>query len=134
MYYVCPHVSYKEHKSHTDNSSHPLARPPEKMASSTGLTATQYPPSLTNAEKDDLSNAVKNFAIGHGLAVRPQTAVVPDDIDPKGMLAINVPVTLFPSPFPRECFEQARGAQKTYNELYAAISRDESFLADAVDE
>ncbi|KAH7349481.1 glutathione synthetase [Plectosphaerella cucumerina] len=103
------------------------------MASS-GLTSTQYPPSLTDAERDDLSNAVKNFAIGHGLAVRPQPAVVPDEIDPKAMLAINVPVTLFPSPFPRECFEQARSAQKTYNELYAAISRDEGFLADAVDE
>lgn len=103
------------------------------MASS-GLTTTQYPPSLTEGERDDLSNAVKNFAIGHGLAVRPQPAVVPDEIDPKAMLAINVPVTLFPSPFPRECFNQARSAQETYNELYAAISRDEGFLADAVDE
>lgn len=100
----------------------------------TSLTSTQYPPSLTDAERTDLSDVVKNFAIAHGLAVRPQLAVVADDIDPKGMLAINVPVTLFPSPFPRECFEQARSAQKTYNKLYAAISRDEAFLADAVDE
>lgn len=94
----------------------------------------QYPPRLTQFEKDDLRNTVKNWAIGHGLAIRPMPSVVPDEQDPKGMLAINVPVTLFPSPFPRQCFQQAVSVQKTYNELYAAISRDETFLADAVNE
>ncbi|KAM0281348.1 hypothetical protein ACHAQH_003616 [Verticillium albo-atrum] len=96
------------------------------------LTAEQYPPSLKQAERDDLVQTIKDWSIGHGLAVRPQPSVVSSDVDPKGMLAINVPVTLFPSPFPRQCFEQARTVQKTYNELYAAISRDEAFLADAV--
>ncbi|KAM0334117.1 hypothetical protein ACHAQA_001137 [Verticillium albo-atrum] len=103
------------------------------MASS-ALTAEQYPPSLKEAERDDLVQTIKDWSIGHGLAVRPQPSVVSSEIDPKGMLAINVPVTLFPSPFPRQCFEQARSVQKTYNELYAAISRDEAFLADAVKE
>ncbi|CRK30522.1 hypothetical protein BN1708_005173 [Verticillium longisporum] len=98
------------------------------------LTAEQYPPSLKQAERDDLVQTIKDWSIGHGLAVRPQPSVVSSDIDPKSMLAINVPVTLFPSPFPRQCFEQARTVQKTYNELYAAISRDEEFLADAVKE
>ncbi|EGY14850.1 glutathione synthetase [Verticillium dahliae VdLs.17] len=98
------------------------------------VTAEQYPPSLKQAEQDDLVQTIKDWSIGHGLAVRPQPSVVSSDVDPKSMLAINVPVTLFPSPFPRQCFEQARTVQKTYNELYAAISRDEEFLADAVKE
>lgn len=98
------------------------------------LTAGQYPPRLTEPEKQNILNAAKDYAIAHGLAVKPQASVVSEEQDPKGMLAINVPVTLFPSPFPRNCFEQAQSAQKTYNELYAAISRDEAFLEDAVNE
>jgi len=43
-------------------------------------------------------------------------------------------VTLFPSPFPKACFEQAKSVQPTYNELYASISRDEAFLKDIVEE
>lgn len=97
-------------------------------------TTPRYPPRLNHDEKDDLARAVKNWALAHGLAIRPPPAVVSDDIDPQGLLAINVPVTLFPSSFPRQCFDQARSVQKTYNELYAAISRDEEFLAGAVEE
>ncbi|ROT38795.1 glutathione synthetase [Sodiomyces alkalinus F11] len=96
--------------------------------------ALRYPPRLNQAESDDLVQAVKNWALAHGLTIRPQPSVVSDDVDPQGLLAINVPVTLFPSPFPRQCFDQARSVQQTYNELYAAISRDEEFLAGAVDE
>ena len=56
------------------------------------------------------------------------------EADPRGILAIAVPVTLFPSPFPRVCFDQAVAVQKDYNALYAAISQDESFLAQIVKE
>lgn len=101
---------------------------------SADLPARQYPPRLSDAEKEDLVNTIKNYSIAHGLAVRPQAAVVSDEQDPKAMLAINVPVTLFPSPFPRECFENAKSIQTTYNSLYAAVSRDEAFLADVIKE
>ncbi|GKT88088.1 LOW QUALITY PROTEIN: glutathione synthetase [Colletotrichum tofieldiae] len=94
------------------------------MAIST-LTKEQYPPGCLNRQ-----------GLGHW-----QRPVCPTTshrcltrIGPKGILAVNVPVTLFPSPFPRSCFEQARSVQKTYNELYAAISRDEDFLSAMVNE
>lgn len=98
------------------------------------LTREQYPPQLSQSEQDALVQTVKDWAIGNGLSVRPPPAVVTPESDPKGILAVNVPVTLFPSPFPKGCFEQARSVQKTYNELYAAISRDEEFLSAMVDE
>ncbi|KAK0379258.1 glutathione synthetase [Colletotrichum limetticola] len=98
------------------------------------LTREQYPPRLSQSEQDALVQTVKDWAIGNGLSVRPPPTVVTPESDPKGILAVNVPVTLFPSPFPKGCFEQARSVQKTYNELYAAISRDEEFLSAMVDE
>ncbi|TDZ24383.1 Glutathione synthetase large chain [Colletotrichum orbiculare MAFF 240422] len=103
------------------------------MATST-LAEGRYPPQLSQSEQAALVQAIKDWAIGNGLSVRPPPALVPAEADPKGVLAVNVPVTLFPSPFPGQCFTQARSVQKAYNELYAAISRDEKFLSDMVNE
>lgn len=41
---------------------------------------------------------------------------------------------MFPSLFPRVCFEEALAIQKAYNELYAAIAQDEEWLEGIVDE
>ena len=51
-----------------------------------------------------------------------------EDINPNHVLATNAPVTLFPSPFPTKCFEQARSLQQVYNELYASIASSEAWL------
>lgn len=98
------------------------------MASSTKIT---FPPSLDALEQEHLVQVIKDWSIAHGLAVRPPPAVAPN---PDGILAINAPVTLFPSPFPKACFEDAKAVQKAYNELYANISRDEKFLEELVHE
>jgi len=93
-----------------------------------------YPPQPTSEEVAHIAALVKDWSIAHGLAVRPPPALVSGDLDPHGVLATTAPVTLFPSPFPRVCFEQAQGIQKAYNELYAAISQDENFLKAIVEE
>ncbi|KAH7023644.1 hypothetical protein EDB80DRAFT_47746 [Ilyonectria destructans] len=98
------------------------------------LTSGAYPPNLKAEEREALIETVKDWSIGNGLAVRPPPTVIAAEADPKAISAINVPVTLFPSPFPRQCFAQAKSVQKTYNELYAAVSRDEQFLAQVVKE
>ncbi|KAF5656402.1 glutathione synthetase [Fusarium denticulatum] len=98
------------------------------------LTDGRYPPTLKTEEKDALIETVKDWSIGNGLAVRPPPTVIPAEADPKSIAAINVPVTLFPSPFPKQCFAQGKAVQKTYNELYASVSRDEEFLAQVVKE
>ena len=87
-----------------------------------------YPPNLSQSESAELLLTIKDWSIAHGLAVRPPAAFVSSVSDPQGVLATTVPVTLFPSPFPRICFEQAKSVQKSYNHLYAAISQDEKFL------
>ncbi len=98
------------------------------------MVDTAYPPEGTSAQIDHLVTLVKDWSIAHGLAVRPPPALVAAEADPHGILATTAPVTLFPSPFPRVCFEQAQAIQEAYNELYASISQDEEFLKDIVEE
>jgi hypothetical protein len=93
-----------------------------------------YPPELSSAELDQLIFTIKDWTIAHGLAVRPPPALVATEIDPNVILATTAPVTIFPSPFPQVCFEQARSIQVAYNNLYASIAQDEPFLKEIVQE
>ncbi|KAM3076144.1 Glutathione synthetase [Clarireedia jacksonii] len=94
--------------------------------------ATPYPPDISAQESEQLLSTIRDWSIAHGLAVRPPPNFVSSETDPHGVLATTAPVTLFPSPFPRTCFEQATSVQEAYNLLYASISRDEQFLKDIV--
>ncbi|KIW97142.1 glutathione synthetase [Cladophialophora bantiana CBS 173.52] len=93
-----------------------------------------YPPPLTPEQEEYLVQTVKNWTIEHGLTVRPSTAIVPEETNPKNVLATNAPVTLFPSPFPKACFELARSIQPVYNELYASVASDEQWLEEIMRE
>lgn len=95
---------------------------------------TTFPPPLTPAEGERLTEVIKDWAAANGLVVRPPPAVIPAEADSQGILATPVPVTLFPSPFPKACFDQGVSVQQSYNELYAAISQDEEFLAQTIKE
>lgn len=94
----------------------------------------QYPPDLSETQLQYLLTTIKDWSIAHGLAVRPPPSLVSHEQDPAGALAITAPVTLFPSLFPRACFEQGRAIQTAYNELYAAIASDEAWLKEIVEE
>lgn len=93
------------------------------------LASETYPPAVNSAERQRLVEVIKDWTVANGLTVRPPPALVSAEADPERVLATSVPVTLFPSPFPRVCFEQAKAVQKAYNELYAKISQDEDYLA-----
>lgn len=87
-----------------------------------------YPPELDEEQEAYLLAELKDWSIAHGLAIRPAPSYVPTDQDPSGALATTAPVTLFPSLFPRHCFEQAQSVVEAYNELYSAIASDEAWL------
>ena len=93
-----------------------------------------YPPELTKEQREFLLSNIKDWSILNGLAVRPSPAFIASDMNPSGSLAVTAPVTLFPSLFPRNCFEEARAIQPAYNELYAAIARDQDWLKAIVEE
>ena len=94
----------------------------------------EYPPVLNSAQLDYLLSSLKDWSIANGLAVRPSPAFVGQDVDPSRVLAVTAPVTLFPSLFPRSCFEEAIEIQKAYNELYVAISQDAEWLEEIMQE
>lgn len=87
-----------------------------------------YPPDLDEHQQAYLLQNVKDWSIAHGLAVR-----LPTDRDASGALATTAPVTLFPSLFPRSCFEQAKSVAEAYNSMYAAIASDEGWLKEIVE-
>jgi len=94
----------------------------------------EYPPELTAEQEEHLLSSLNDWSIANGLAVRPSASFVSENADPSGVLAVTAPVTLFPSPFPRACFEEARSIQTAYNELYAAIARAEEWLGGVIRE
>lgn len=97
-------------------------------------SSSSYPPELSKEETENLVFTIKDWSIAHGLAVRPPPSLISAEADPHTILATTAPVTLFPSPFPKVCFKQAVLIQESYNELYAAIARDEEFLSGIVQE
>lgn len=94
---------------------------------------SSIPSALSPQERDHLVHVIKDWAAANGLAIRPPPAIT-SGVDPEGALAIHAPVTLFPSRFPRKCFDQGISVQRAYNELYARISGDEEFLSGLVNE
>jgi glutathione synthase len=98
------------------------------------LSYSEYPPELNAEESGFLLTSIKDWSIAHGLAVRPSQGLVSQETDPSGVLAVPAPLTLFPSPFPRSCFEHGMSIQKAYNKLYAAISNDEEWLGEIMRE
>ncbi|KAJ5619037.1 hypothetical protein N7510_003021 [Penicillium lagena] len=95
---------------------------------------SSYPPELSPEQQKYLVRTAKDWAIQNGLAVRPSPTILPAGADPNGVLATNAPVTLFPSPFPKGCFEEANALQTVYNELYAAITCDEAWLGKIIED
>jgi glutathione synthase len=93
-----------------------------------------FPPELNEDQKAYLLSNLKDWSIAHGLAVRPTPAYVSPEQDPAVALATSAPVTIFPSLFPKGCFEQAKSVAKAYNELYSAIASDEEWLTGIVEE
>ena len=102
------------------------------MASQTMLS--DYPPELTSEQIDYLLSNLKDWSILNGLTVRPSAGYISKNMDLFGSIAIPAPVTLFPSAFPRSCFDEATDIQQAFNELYAAIASDEQWLANAIEE
>jgi len=93
-----------------------------------------YPPELVAASRQFLLTNLKDWSISSGLAVRPAPSYVPQKQDPELSLATTAPVTLFPSLFPRSCFEQGVAIQTAYNKLYSAIAQDEQWLTPIIEE
>ena len=90
-----------------------------------------WPPTLTDAQRAELTRLATTYALAHGLLYLPPhpTDGTPPPFAPKD--GIHAPLALLPAPFPRKLVEEVSRLQNVYNVLYALVARDVEFL-DAV--
>ncbi|KAF3917809.1 hypothetical protein ABW20_dc0104719 [Dactylellina cionopaga] len=85
-----------------------------------------YPPSLTAEQLSYLVTSFTDYSLSHGLVVRPAPTFV--EHNPHNSLATPAPVSLWPSPFPKSLFTEARALQTASNHLYASVANDVQWL------
>jgi len=90
----------------------------------TAFDFASWPPTLSKNQLEALTLYATTWALSNGLLYLPPAERQPT----VPSAAIHAPISLFPSPFPRPLFEQARRIQRAYNILYARIAMDEEFL------
>ncbi|KAK4992072.1 hypothetical protein LTR66_006391 [Elasticomyces elasticus] len=94
------------------------------MARMSGIT---YPPNLTEELVTHLITEVKDWQSTHGSLLK----LVRTENE-HTVLCRPIGVSLFPSLFPKACFEEAVQIQTIYNKLYVAISEDAQWLFDVL--
>ena len=77
-------------------------------------------PPLTEAQQSLLLEKICQFSLGNGLVMYPPGFIVTN--------AEIAPVTLFPTPFPKDSFERAVLVQKLFNSLYALVVSQKLWL------
>jgi len=85
---------------------------------------SDWPPTLSKAQLDDLTLQAASNALATGLLYLPSTQQV--SLIPSH--ATHAPISLFPSLFPRHLFQLARRLQPIYHVLYARVAQDVEFL------
>lgn len=83
---------------------------------------------VPDVEEQQLANFIFNirdWQITHGMLLKYGP-------DAENVSSIPIGVSLFPTPFPRQLFEEAQKLQVHYNRLYAYISEDEEWLYDVL--
>ncbi|KAG0287561.1 hypothetical protein BGZ96_008524 [Linnemannia gamsii] len=86
---------------------------------------------LNDTQLAILKDAALDFALSHGLVVRPPPSA--DDAATSQGGVINAPVALFPTPFPINAFNNAVKIQPLYNQLVHDISQDDAFLKEIME-
>lgn len=84
-------------------------------------SCTSLPLSLTSEDFNDLIDTTRDWALMHGLSVRPVTNKTKDILQ-------HAPITLLPSVFPRSEFKKACDIQITLNKLIHHVAHDYKFL------
>ncbi|KAG9297131.1 hypothetical protein G9A89_019412 [Geosiphon pyriformis] len=88
-----------------------------------------YPPSISQHDLDVLKGLAVDWSLAHGLVIRP-----PPDLGLPNTSVINAPVSLFPSPFPKKCFEKALALQPLFNDLFHKLAEDHEFIMETLGE
>ncbi|KAH9015705.1 glutathione synthase [Lactarius hengduanensis] len=88
---------------------------------------TAWPPNVTTEQLDQLTLLATTWALSHSLIYLPPFTL-DKPLPPVPESAIHAPLSLFPTPVPRQLFKRALALQRAYNTLYARIALDTAFL------
>ncbi|KAF9024226.1 hypothetical protein BGZ52_011351 [Haplosporangium bisporale] len=91
---------------------------------------------LTEEQLTILKDAALDFALSHGLVVRPPPTPLSKDDPHHAALStgvINAPISLFPTPFPKQAFHNAVQIQPLFSQLVHDISEDDAFLREIME-
>ncbi|KAF9999965.1 hypothetical protein BGZ80_005048 [Entomortierella chlamydospora] len=86
---------------------------------------------LTEDQLQILKDTALDFALSHGLVVRPPANDTNSAATFGGV--INAPVSIFPTPFPINAFNDAVKIQPLYNQLVHDIAQDDAFLKEIME-
>lgn len=83
-------------------------------------------PSLSSENEAQLVEKILQWSLANGLVMYPPNFELHS--------ANNAPITLFPTPFPKDLFQQALDVQQTFNALYAnVVAHQKKWLLDVVE-
>ena len=91
------------------------------------LLRAPYPPPLSEERLLALQADIQDWQLTHGSLIKMYT-----HNEDCAVLARPIGVSMFPTLFPKSCFSHALDLQESYNELYANIAEDESWLFDVL--
>jgi glutathione synthetase len=89
----------------------------------------KYPPELSEEQASTLISDIKDYQLTHGSLLK----LVQNEQD-NTVLAHPIGISVFPTLFPRNLFEEALALQKSYNRLYTALAEDEKFLLEVLED
>ncbi|CCH40519.1 Glutathione synthetase [Wickerhamomyces ciferrii] len=83
-------------------------------------------PQLEKSQEESLVDNLLQWSLANGLVIYPPNF--------KSYQPVSAPTTLYPTPFPKVAFQDAKDVQLLFNELYAKVASDEKFLFGIIDE
>ena len=104
-----------------------MERANHKRCNHSFKTIKSHPPTLPETELQGHISDVKDFQITHGSLLK-----LVQHEEPNTVPSVPIGVSLYPTPFPRVCFERACKLQQAYNKLYANIACDPTWLAEVL--
>lgn len=84
-----------------------------------------WPPALPDEKLAALSAISIDWALAHGLCVTAPKQMPPN--------TTHAPFALYPSPFPKSCYDKAQKLQPIYNSLVHSVSQNHKFLKGVIE-
>nr|CAG8478739.1 7399_t:CDS:2 [Entrophospora candida] len=88
---------------------------------------------ISNENLENLKELAIDWSLAHGLAIKSNSSDINNKLIATA-IATHAPVSLVPSPFPKELFQTALELQPIFNLLFHRISEDHDFISNVIED